>query len=259
MSLQTTPTGHTDQLRQLFEASEEVTVINPSSKLLDTLVDLLLSSHSTLTVCADKAVLDDAMNHFWRRVETSGLIEDGQLSPYDSHIDSSTVALVEDKVYAVVSVQDTIYLSPITDEEIEAEISSRLNKLEMQATPYAFSTPSLSTLTDSFEEYITPEASNDFVAAFDAITDNTLKVDAVTLAIIVGAYHEALQYDISDWCVENHIASSATVSRRKRELVDASVIATEKEKQDVGRPRDRFVLSDELQDCDSIVTVLQQL
>ena len=76
--------------------------------------------------------------------------------------------------------------------------------------------------------------------------DDTL--DEVALTLLAAAAHEIQLYEISKWGEEVGLASKATFSRTKGRLEEQSVIATEKVPIDVGRPRLRLRLGDQLRD-----------
>jgi len=260
MSINTVDSEDISHLESVLGANEETIVVGPSSDMLDKILTIALStSQGSITVYVNKSVLEDAVDPFYMASKVSELVDSGKLSLFASKSDTSTLLVNETTVYVLASVAGEELISPIVDDEAESEVLSQVDEIMRRATEYTPSARPPRALSESFATYITSEAGDDFKTAFDAVVDNGLEVTGVTLALIAGAYRGGQQYTISKWCVENDIASAATVSRRKKELEQQGVITVEKDMQDLGRPRHRLHLDGNLQNCNSIVTVLQQL
>jgi len=260
MSVNTVDSEDTSYLESVIGVNEETIVVGPSADLLGKILATAFStSQGSITVYAKKSVLEDVINQFYMASKVSGLVDSGELSVFISNSDTSTLLINETTAYVLASVAGEEVISPIVDDEAESDVLSHVDEIIGRATEYAPSARPPGALSESFGNYITPEAGDDFKIAFDTVFDNGLEVTGVTLVLVVGAYHGGQQYTISKWCAENDVVSPATVSRRKKELEQQGVITVEKEMQGLGRPRHRLVLDGDLQNCDSIVTVLQQL
>ena len=68
----------------------------------------------------------------------------------------------------------------------------------------------------------------------------------MTLALLAGARHSELLSEISKWGEDVGLASKATFSRSKSDLEDVGIVETEKVPIDVGRPRLRLRLVEDL-------------
>lgn len=79
-------------------------------------------------------------------------------------------------------------------------------------------------------------------------------------AIFVGALTESQMYHVSRSTEAVEFGSQASYSRRKTHLEEAGYIDTEKIPKDVGRPRQRLMLSGDIeQSTDAVVEVLHLL
>lgn len=98
---------------------------------------------------------------------------------------------------------------------------------------------------DRLDSEVAEDYINDFRAAlnmFETLGTKDDPMDTVTLAIILGAKHGVLLYNLGYFGEDSGLASRATISREKNELSEMGVITTEKVPVDVGRPRLRLLL-----------------
>jgi hypothetical protein len=72
-------------------------------------------------------------------------------------------------------------------------------------------------------------------------------VDVAIVLALLTARNSGVLYDLGNWAENFRVASKATFSRKKGRLEDLGLIETEKVHQEVGRPRQRLVLSDDLE------------
>ena len=71
-------------------------------------------------------------------------------------------------------------------------------------------------------------------------------LDEVELCILAGAKGEVQLFELSNWGERVGLASKATFSQVKNRLVDHGLVETEKVRVEIGRPRQRLVLSERL-------------
>jgi len=85
----------------------------------------------------------------------------------------------------------------------------------------------------------------DFEAAMETLDELvTPAINEVDTVLLVAAANEVLPYDLSRWAEDIQFCSGVTLSRNKSELVDLNVVTTEKVPMDVGRPRQRLLLTE---------------
>lgn len=141
-----------------------------------------------------------------------------------------------------------------TDEEFVRALTATYEDAWADATPFEPTVPALDVLLEELAATTSDATADDFeavLAAADSLGRRSDAVGVVTLAILIGARHEELLYDLSEWGEETGVASKATFSRTKSQLEDAALIDTESVPIEVGRPRLRLILDDDdLADAD---------
>ena len=121
-----------------------------------------------------------------------------------------------------------------------------------RAEAFSLRTPGLSRVRETLAERIGESAAADFDAvltSMESARGDGDGLDEVTISLLVAAKNDELLYDISKWGEDVGIASKATFSRTKSELEDAGLITTEKVPIDVGRPRLRLKLGEDVGDA----------
>lgn len=68
----------------------------------------------------------------------------------------------------------------------------------------------------------------------------------------MGALHELEYYELGRWAEDTRLASKATLSRKKHELGDRGVIDVTPIQMQVGRPRHRLLLGEDVDDTAAI-------
>ena len=114
---------------------------------------------------------------------------------------------------------------------------------------FSLRTPEYSRVETSLGEAFDAECARDFRRMLNTMESTRGDgFDVVEVSLLVTAKHEELLYDISMWGETVGVASKATFSREKTNLEERGIIETEKVPIDVGRPRLRLVLPDDLQE-----------
>ena len=138
------------------------------------------------------------------------------------------------------------------DDAFVADLWDQYDERWADAEAYSLRTPPISAV----RETLAADLGEGVLADFDAIVDELSTVtgegdelDEVTLTLLAAARHGELLYEISKWGEDVGLASKATFSRSKSDLEDAGVVRTEKVPIDVGRPRLRLRLVDDLRDA----------
>jgi hypothetical protein len=121
-----------------------------------------------------------------------------------------------------------------------------------RAEAFSLRTPGLSRVRETLAERIGETAAADFdevLTSMESARGDGDGLDEVTISLLVAAKNDELLYDISKWGEDVGIASKATFSRTKSELEETGLITTEKVPIDVGRPRLRLKLGDDVGDA----------
>ena len=123
----------------------------------------------------------------------------------------------------------------------------RCERTWTDAERYPLRTPGRTRVGETMETEWGPEFRSDFEASLTQASAmrNPAEFEEVTAALLVGAKHGALQYDVSKWGEDIGLASKATFSRRKKRLEEMGVVTTESVETGLGRPRERLAITDE--------------
>lgn len=146
----------------------------------------------------------------------------------------------------------------VTEESDEnvSTVSEYLDTLKDNAEPFPLRTAAYDTVVETLTEEFGEAMAADFEDEFN-VRDFTGPMDEVDLFLLLASQHEELLYDISKWGEDIGIASKATFSRSKTEMEDMEFLETEKVPIDVGRPRLRLKIPEEIRGGDVGETVQQ--
>jgi hypothetical protein len=237
----------------VFGAVDRVLVVAPTARALETLIaDATTDSGPTVRVLADPSVLKEVTTDFVMASTAADGVASGRLSIRSGETGTAASLVVADgAVWVLVATADRV--AALGDDDaafVDAAASTYETRWEA-ASPFEFRTPSLSRIRETLAAEIGEGARADFDAALDAITtvqEGDSGFDEVMLTLLVAARNDVLLYDISKWGEDVGIASKATFSRTKTTLEDEGLIETEKVPIDIGRPRLRLKLNEELFD-----------
>ena len=237
----------------LADGPDGLYVVNPSGRVLERLTNAAVASADDLPpirVLGEAEMLKTVLDDFLVASTAADLIEADVLAlrtlsetVYGSTIvtDTATVALVEaDDVVGGLSTEDEDFVD-VTLRSAEAAWE--------RSTPFSLRTPAITRVYETLEAEIGAEARDDFetmLGALETARGDGEDLDEVTISLLVAAANGVLLYDISKWGEDVGIASKATFSRTKTKLEDLGLVDTEKVPIDVGRPRLRLRLADDL-------------
>jgi len=152
-------------------------------------------------------------------------------------------------VVSLVHARDGVGGLTATEEEFVADLWDRYADRWGSAEEYSLRTPPISAVRETLAADLGAGVLEDFdaiLAELSTVTGDGEELDEVTLTLLAAARHGELLYEISKWGEDVGLASKATFSRSKSDLEDAGVVRTEKVPIDVGRPRLRLRLVDDL-------------
>ncbi len=136
-----------------------------------------------------------------------------------------------------------------TDDRFVMDVRDRYAGQWDAAEEYSLRTPPISAVRETLAADLGDGVRADFDAILgqlSTVTGEGDELNEVTLVLLAGARHGELLYEVSKWGEDVGLASKATFSRSKSELEDAGVVRTEKVPIDVGRPRLRLWLVEDL-------------
>jgi hypothetical protein len=102
-------------------------------------------------------------------------------------------------------------------------------------------------LLTQLAEIVDPETRKEFQRLIEAARIESVgALDEIAVAIVAAAHSGALLNDLSTWAEEVGLASKATFSRKKQSLENSGIIYTEKVPIEVGRPKLKLRLADDI-------------
>jgi len=139
------------------------------------------------------------------------------------------------------------------NEEFVRSMREQASEAWEAATAADLRTPPRSQVYETLPDELGSEVEADYRSMLDAVgatrsgyrsTDDDL--DEVELNVLAGAKQDVQLFELSNWGERVGLASKATFSRTKNRLEDHGLVDTEKVPVEIGRPRQRLVLSEQL-------------
>nr|WP_152420305.1 DUF5821 family protein [Halococcus thailandensis] len=175
----------------------------------------------------------------------------------------NTLLVTGETVVSIVPAGDRVAGLTTDDEDFVATTREKWNSEWNDATEVSFRTPPRSEIHESLANEIGEGVDADFRAMLDSVetTRDKETLNEVGLNLLAAANNEIQLFKISKWGEDTGLASRATYSRTKTQLEDSGLLATEKVPMDVGRPRLRLLLGEELRgvDVDDLVEQAQKM
>ena len=201
-----------------------------------------------LCVLGRREVIRELRQDFLMGSRTANLVESGAVALRETELDYETPAVVApDAVHALVAVEEVAGSVPADHPEFESDALTACADMWDRADQYPLRTPALSALRRSMAADLGEGFRDGFDTALDVAADlrDRTRFHEVRAALAVAAERELLHYDVSKWGEDSGLASTASFSRHKTDLEAEGVIDTEKEPVQMGRPRQRLLLTDE--------------
>lgn len=247
----------TSSTAELFRAglantAGEVFAVNLDEEQLTALVETVnsLSEPPTVRILAHESVAKWLRNDFVLASTAADAIAAENLSLRTaSSLHGNTLMVTTETVATIVSAGDQIARLVTSDDDFVESAREKWSEKWDSAADFSLRTPPWSAVHESLAKEIGEEIDSDFQVMFNSIdtTRNTDLFDGVAVSLLAAAKHSIQLYEISTWGEDNGVASRATFSRKKNQLEDNDLLTTEKIPVDIGRPRLRLLLGDELQ------------
>jgi hypothetical protein len=246
-----------------------VFLIAPPAELIGSLahLDREPGEYPELSLLATDDVLREARSDFLTATATADLIEAGTLDLRafgDDRHTRNTKFVGQNAVFAVVMTGDNVTALTTDDDDLVADGLETAAERWDDGEAFDLRTPGRSRLLDTMATELGDTTREDFetyLRTAPAVRGQRAGNDGVHLAILAAATNGDLLYDLSRWGEDIGLASKATFSRAKQNLEDAGFIDTESVPIEVGRPRLRLHLSEELADADAeeIASVVERI
>lgn len=154
----------------------------------------------------------------------------------------SSFAVTDDAVAVSTPIQATTVATTSEDESTVDRTREAAAHAFEAGEAYGLPGGTLSTFRERVAEEFDEDLQTDFLSALQAPGET---VDQQR-AVVAAAANDCSLYAVSTLLEDCGLASKATISRAKTTLEDAGAIETTQIKQDVGRPRQRLHLADEV-------------
>lgn len=232
----------------LTRSNGGLTVINPPADVLRALARS--DAHEDTTVIADGRTSKRTFDDFIAASAAAESIRDGTLSVHTVDDLSHAPVLAGEEFYATATpVGSGVYATVTTDDSAVAGVAESIESVADQSEPSEFRTPPRDEVMETLGESAGEDLREDFtdvIEEFERLSPDQSGIDVVETLLLLAARNEILLYEVSKWGEDIELASKATFSRAKSRLEERDLIDTVKVPIDVGRPRLRLLLPDDI-------------
>ena len=209
---------------------------------------LIMSDLSGMDILASKATADDLRRSFPLNSKIKEILEQHNATLYLTEEPSLPTTVIDgNQAHYYVRMGSVRRFVKLSDDEIGSILMDEFESLLESASRVDIETPVWSELLAKLESVVGLQTRSEFEQLIEAAKLEEMdSLDAVSVALIAAAQSGALSYDLGKWAEETGVASKATISRRKTALETDGVIYTEKVPVEVGRPRQRLLLADDI-------------
>ncbi|WP_436910251.1 transcriptional regulator TbsP [Halosimplex marinum] len=238
------------------DSSGVVYAVNPTR---ETVSELIFGLHDvetppTVRLLAPGDPIKDVLADFVVAGRAADLIDAGTLAlRVLEDAPEASLLVTESAVVSLVAGDDRVGGLSAGDGAFVGDVRGRYEREWADAEPYSLRTPPLSAVRETLAADIGVDTAEDFDALLDSLEvakGEGEGLDEVAIALLVAARNGQLLYDMSKWGEDVGLASKATFSRMKTRLEDSDLVTTEKVPIDVGRPRLRLRLAEDLREVD---------
>lgn len=241
-------------VEQAITGREEVYITAPTeSSIAEVILSQVNTNNTrpTFRVIANKEAAKKAFSSFLLASYASEMRAQDRLYLKTPKSQVTNNLLITNNEVRTLIQNDGHYLSISSElDSLVDEVRSKYSGHWEQEREYPLHVPRISTVRESLAESVGLAVSEDFIELlYLAHTrDSHQLIDSTTAALLAAARNNKLLYDISEWGSNLNIASKATFSRKKSVLEDAGIIDLQKQPVDVGRPRLRLLIHEEIDD-----------
>lgn len=235
----------------LEDAEEPLYVVRPAEWTVRALIGAAATvgeSAPEIRVVGEGELLRRIRRDFLTASEAASLADRGVLELRDEVPDGANQLIVsEGTVYSLVAAGGQGALLRDTEASFAETALSAAGEAFEAGEAFPLRTPGTETIDTAMTEAFGDTFSQQFREGLDVargMRDRT-EFDPVAASLLVAAHNEELHYDVSRVGEEIGLGSRATYSRIKNQLEDDGIVTTDKEKMDLGRPRQRLRLGEQ--------------
>lgn len=231
--------------------SDDVKLVVSDIELIIDVVDQISSNEDTeFEVIIPESEARQVRLNFPLNSKVAELVKQNRLSLYSTDTRPLSNIVIDDSdLYNLVRLGEIEQFAKSTDKDLSTIIGEEFTRVKNTAELIEMKILAWSDLLTQLEEKVDTETRREFERLIEAARiENLGALDDISVAIIAAAQSGALLNDIGNWAEEVHLASKATFSRRKQNLEKEGIIYTEKVQIEIGRPKQRLLLSDHIDD-----------
>lgn len=231
--------------------SDDVKLVISDIELIIEVVDQISANEDTdFEVIIPESEARQVQLNFPLNSKTAELVKQNRLSLYSTETKPlSNIVLDGSDFYNLIRLGEIEQFAKSTDKDHSTKIDEEFTRMKDTSELIKLDILAWSVLLTQLEETVDTETRREFERLIEAARiENLGALDDISVAIIAAAQSGALLNDLGNWAEEVHLASKATFSRRKQNLEEEGIIYTEKVPIEVGRPKQRLLLSDDVDD-----------
>jgi DNA-binding Lrp family transcriptional regulator len=232
-----------------LQTTEEVTVLlTDEPPILEFCGWILSQDIQHVELIIPKSAISRVKRNFPVNSKLAELLSQNKISLYaTSESASSTLIIESDQLHALVQVGNTEQFIQTADEKAREALIEEVRNIATPSEQVQIDIRPWSELLQTLEEIVNPGTRQEFERLIGAAQIEDLgALDDISVAIVAAAQSDALLNDLTEWADQVGLASKATFSRRKSSLEDDGIIYTEKVPIEVGRPKLRLQLADDI-------------
>lgn len=209
---------------------------------------LTTSDLSGMEILVSKTTADNLRRSFPLNSKLKEILEQHNATLYLTEEPSLPTTVIDgNQAHYYVRMGSVRRFVKLSDGEIGSILTDEFESLLESASRVNIDTPAWSELLTKLESVVGSQTRSEFEQLIEAAKLEEMdSLDAVSVALVAAAQSGALSYDLGKWAEETGVASKATISRRKTTLETNGVIYTEKVPVEVGRPRQRLLLAEDI-------------
>lgn len=209
---------------------------------------LIMTDLSGIDILVSESTADDLRRSFPLNSKIKEILEQHDATLYSTDESLLPTTVIDgERVHYYVRMGNVERFVKLSDDEIGSTLTNELESLLKVSSHVDIETPAWSELLAKLESVVGPQTRSEFEQLIEAAKFEEMdSLDAVSVSLIAAAQSGALNYDLGKWAEETGVASKASISRRKKALENEGVIYTENVSVEVGRPRQRLLLADDI-------------
>lgn len=218
----------------------------PPYEWIEWLAELAVSDTEIVLI---EDVGDQLRGNFPLNSKLAALVEENGLSVYSSRVPALPTSVLEGGcVHYLIRMGSVERFVELSQEETANAINEEFDQILESADMVEFDVPPWDELLKKLEVFVDSATRREFERLIEAARiDDLGALDEVSVALVAAAQSGALMNDLAEWGECVGLGSKATFSRRKTFLEDDGVIYTESVPVEIGRPKLRLHLAEDLQ------------